>query len=334
MRSKEIRPALPARIAAWGIAFLLTVTLTITALGGPAAANRIFTDETLHIRIATDESVIREQMDKVSGEIRELAEDYSFSAEAVIGALPRTAFEELNKDTARWWTRIVAEGVMGEIPSWTAGEQITEAIASSLDMDKIPEEEQSETVRGIAVAIEKAVNRTVMPFRKALVTLAVRYTSRKADIPGMIRFAAQVPLTALVLSILLAGLIALLLGKRIRWSLKYYGASFAGAGISSLTGIVLIRNADISGMIRAASQGLDHQVRSMMSNVVTETWLAASALFLLGMTCLICYIREPACHGKHGGEHETKKNDSPDPVAENTGTAPDCRRRRSAQRSV
>ena len=334
MRSKEIRPALPARIAAWGIAFLLTVTLTITALGGLAAVNRVFTGEELHVRTATGEDVIREQMDKVSGEIRELAEDYSFSAEAVISVLSREDFEELNRETAKWWTRIMTDGIMDEIPAWTADARVTEAIAASLEPEKTPGEEWDETVKGIAIAIEKAVNRTVMPFRKALVTLAVRYTSRKADLPGMIRFAAQIPLAGIALSFLLAGVIALLLGKQIRWSLKYYGAALAGAGLSSLTGLILIRNADLGGMIRAASEGVYHQAQSMMRVVAAETWTAAAVLFIAGMICLVCYIREPGRHRTHGGAHETKKNDTPDPVTKNTGTAPACRRRRSAQRAV
>ena len=333
MRRREIRPALIARIAAWGCAFLLTVTLAVTVLTGPAALNRVFTSEDLHVRTATDESVIREQQEKVYGEIRELAEDYGFSAEEVIRMIPRKAFVSVNEQTARWWTRIVTEGAMDEIPAWTAGEEITDAIAGSLSGETIPEE-QEETAGGIAGEIEKAMNRTVMPFRKALVKLAVRYVSRKADIPGIIRFAAQIPLAGLAVSFLLAGVIALLLGKRIRWSLKFYGAAFAGAGISALAGIFLIRDADIGGMIRAASEGLNHQVQAMLGTVETEMIAAAAILCVLGIVCLVCYIREPARHGKHGGAYEKKKNHPPDPVAENPGAAPAGPRRRSAQRPV
>ena len=331
MRRKEIRPVLPARIAAWGCAFLLTVALAVTVLAGPAALNRVITSEDLHVRTATDESVIREQQEKVYGEIRELAEDYGFSADEVIRLIPREAFVSVNEQTARWWTRIVTEGAMDEIPAWTAGEEITDVIAASLNGET---EEQEETAGGIAGEIEKAMNRTVMPFRKALVKLAVRYVSRKADIPGMIRFAAQIPAASFAVSFLLAGVIALLLGKRIRWSLKFYGAAFAGAGISALAGIILIREADIGAMIRAASEGLNHQVQAMLGTVETETIAAAVLLCVLGFVCLAFYIREPARHGKHGGAYEKKKNNPPDPVAENPGTPPAGPRRRSAQRTV
>ena len=289
MNDRKTRPALPARIAAWGLAFLLTVTLTAAILGGPAAWNRILTDEGLHIRTATEDQVIRRQMDMISERIREIAEDYGFSADDVAGLISREDIEDINDRTARWWTRIVSDGVMDEIPAWTVNDSISSVILNSLDRAAIPEDELEETSRGIANEIEKAVNRTVMPFRKALVTLAVRYVNRKTDLAGMIRFASGVPLAAAVTSLFLMGVIAFLLGKRIFFSLKYYGAAFAGAGLSSLTGLVLIRYADIHGMIRAASERLDDQIRYMMKTVAAETWICAAAGLILGIICLILF---------------------------------------------
>ena len=330
MRDSEIRPALPARMLAWIIMFVLTVTLTVSALSGPAAANRIITSENLHVRTSTDESVIREQMDRVSGVIRDLAEDYSFSAEDVIAALSREEFETLNRETAEWWTRIVSEGVMDDIPAWNVSPQMTKAITDTLDSDR----DREETAKGIANEIEKAVNRTVMPLRKALVTLAVRYVSRKTDLPGIIRFVSGIPQIAVALSLFLTGLLALLLGRRVRFTLKYFGAASTGAGISAVAGIVLIRKADFDGMIRASSEGLDRQMRTMMSMVSLETWLAAGVLIILGIICLARYNHEPVRKGKHGGAHAKRKNNSPDPVPVDQGSAELRYRRRSAQRPV
>ena len=296
MTNREIRPALPARIAAWGIAFLLTVTLTIAAIGGPAAYHRVLTNEELHIRIATDETTISEQIEKTAGEIREMAEEYSFSADAVISLLSREEFADINNQAAGWWTHIVSEGIMNEIPAWKANEQIISTIYNTLNRADMTDEEREETAKGIANEIEKTVNRTVIPFRKALVTLAVRYLNRKTDLAGAIRLVSRIPQIAVALCLLFSGLIAFLLGKRIRYSLKYYGAAFAGAGLSTLTGILMIRYIDISGMIRASSERLDYQVQSMMKAVETETWICAAALIVLGMICLICYNH---CSGRH-----------------------------------
>ena len=289
MTNREIRPALPARIAAWGIAFLLTVTLTIAAIGGPAAYHRVLTNEELHVRIATDETTISEQIEKTAGEIREMAEEYSFSADAVISLLSREEFADINNQAAGWWTHIVSEGIMNEIPAWKANEQIISTIYNTLNRADMTDEEREETAKGIANEIEKTVNRTVIPFRKALVTLAVRYLNRKTDLAGAIRLVSRIPQIAVALCLFFSGLIAFLLGKRIRYSLKYYGAAFAGAGLSTLTGILMIRYIDISGMIRASSERLDYQVQLMMKAVETETWICAAALIVLGMICLICY---------------------------------------------
>ena len=289
MKDKATKPALPARIAAWGIAFLLTVTLTIAALGGPAAYHRILTDENLHISIATDESVIAEQTDRIAARIRELAEDYGFDADEVIGEISREETEEINRQAAEWWTRIVSEGIMDEIPVWTAYEQISQAVYDTMDQARYPDTDRDETAKGIVSEIEKVVTQTVMPFRKALVTVAVRYANRKIDLPGIIRFISEIPLIAGAMSLLFSGIIAFLLGKRIIVSLKYYGAAFAGAGLSSLAGILLVRTADISELIRAASERLDHQVQMMLNTVVTETWICTAVLFVAGMICLILY---------------------------------------------
>lgn len=316
MRNTEPRPAVPARIAAWGITFLLTVMLTITALGGPAAVHRVLTSEELHIRTATEDSVIQEQMDRIAGSIRDIAEEYGFSADDVTGMISREEIADVNNRAASWWTNIVSEGVMDEIPAWTVSEEINNIILNAMDTADIPEEEQEETAKGAANEIEKAVNRTVMPFRKALITLAFRYVSKKTDLPGIIRFVSRVPQCAAAASLLLAGVIAFLLGKRIRFSLKYYGAAFAGAGLSALTGILIIRGFDISGMIRASSERLDHQVQSMMRAVVTETWICAAALFVLGMGCLLWYNHLAARADHRGGAYETKENHSQDPVAQ------------------
>lgn len=339
MKSSEIRPALPARIAAWGIVFLLTIALTVSALSFPAAANRVLTSEELHSATATDKSIIREQMETVNGKIQDMADDYAFSAEAVISELQADVFTDINRKTAEWWTNILSkdhsDDNLTEIPMWTADEKITNAIYNTLNKQIIPEEsERAETAKGITSEIEKAVNRTVMPFRKALLTLAVRYSSRKTDVAGIIRFVSQIPRITAAASLLLAGIIALLLGKNIRYSLKYYGAAFAGAGISALTGIILLKNADFTGMLREASEGLNHQVETMMKTSVTETWILAAVLTVAGFVCLICYIREPVQPGKHGGMHEKKKDNMPDSVATDPGTGELRYRRRSAQRTV
>lgn len=297
MTDREIRPALPARIAAWGIAFLLTVTLTVATLSGPAAFHRILTNEELHIESATDDTVIREQMEKVAETVRDLAEEYAFSADDVISLLSREEFADINDRAARWWTRIVSEGIMDEIPAWTANEAVSAAVLDTLDTGRVPEDEREEIAKGITSEIEKTVNQTIMPFRKALVTMAVRYVNRKTDLPGIIRFISKVPQAAAVASLFLAGLIAFLLGKRIRFSLKYYGAAFAGAGLSALAGLLLVRSADIGGMIRASSERLEDQIQAMMKPVVTETWACAAALVVLGIICLLCYNRFSARTG-------------------------------------
>ena len=95
---KKTKPYLPARIASWICAVLLTAVLTGTVLC--TAAVRALTSEENHIRIATAPQVIDGQMERIAGAVRDLAEVYGFSAEPVIRAVSRDEITELNASMA------------------------------------------------------------------------------------------------------------------------------------------------------------------------------------------------------------------------------------------
>ena len=60
-------PCIPARIAAWVCAVLLTIVLACTLLGMTAA--RMLSSEESHVRISTDRQVIAGQMEKIAGAV-------------------------------------------------------------------------------------------------------------------------------------------------------------------------------------------------------------------------------------------------------------------------
>ena len=291
MNDQRKAPGLLSRSAAWTASVLLTVLITVTLFAG--AGVHAATSEDMHVRISTDPSIVSGQMERIADVIRELAEDYPFSASDAVSAVSTEELEALNRETAQWWTLIVTDGIMGDIPAWSS-EKVRAAVEKSIDRDKLPADtDPSQVSAEVAQAIEKTVQKSILPVRKALISMAVRYLNRRIDLPGAIHTASQVPWAGAACCFLLTGLIALLTGKEIRRILKYYGASFAGAGIASLFGLVMTAIADIPSMIRESSAGLAEQAGKALGNVMLVYGMGAFILLATGICCLAVYRRNP-----------------------------------------
>lgn len=311
MMTKKTKPCLPARIAAWAAAVLLTIALTGTLLGTTAA--RMLASEESHIRISTDRQVIAGQMERIAGIVRDLAEEYGFSPEPVISAVSRDEITDLNTRMAKWWTRIVTEGIMDDVPSWSA-DSLIPTIMETTDPEKVSGD-LYENAAEAAGELEKAIRETAMPVRISLISFGVRYLNRRIDLPGAVRTVSQLPLLGAAACLLLAGLIALLTAKKIRISLKYYGAAFGGAGIAAAFCMILAGTAGIQGMISRVSETMSRQTGLAVREMALEGGLYILILLTAGVICLARYIRPEKSVSHSGGKYAEEPNGSPDPVA-------------------
>ena len=299
MSMKKTKPYLPARIASWICAVLLTTVLTGTVLC--TAAVQALTSEENHIRIATDPQVIDGQMERIAGAVRDLAEEYGFSAEPVIRAVSRDEITELNTSMAGWWTKIVTEGIMDDEPSWTA-DALVPVMLETMDPEADSSDSYEKAVKA-AEEIEKTVRAGAMPVRMPILSFGLRYLRRMADIPGAVRTASRLPVLGAAAGLLLAGLIALLTAAGIRVSLRYYGAAFGGAGIAAAFCMILARTAGIPEMISEASEGMSRQAGLAFREMALETGLYILILLAAGTACLVTYIRSGKCGNRRGGKH-------------------------------
>lgn len=313
MNRQYRNPSVPARIAAWVTALAMTFAITLTLIGWTCV--NILISEDLHVQTATNEYIVSGQMDRVSNTIRELSEKYGFSADNVISALNREEFISADREMAKWWSHITTEGVMStEVPAWSAN-SLLPVIEESLVPEMMPEDQSStEVAQEIGLALEKEAKRTMMPVRRTLITLGFRYLDKRIDIPGAVRLINKAPEAGAVICILLAGMIALLTGKNIRTSLKYYGGALAGAGISAAFALILIRHFGIMDMVRGSSKGLSDQISIMMRLAGTKYIMGIAILLAAGIICLLIYIRTKMDRTANGGTNETGKGHSPDPV--------------------
>ena len=306
-----------ARFCAMAAAVLLTASLTVTLLC--AITLHGLTSEDLHIRAAADDESVSEQMDQISAFIGELADDYGFGAEEVTAAFSAEELKELNREVAAWWTRMINEGVLDPMPEWSS-ENVRAAVMESVDETRVPADMSREDItEEIVEVIRKRVREITMPVRRALLQKGFQFLRKRVDPADAVRFLSQGTAAAAAGSLVLAGLIALLTGKRIRASLRYFGAALAGAGIASIFGGLVVRSAGVQSMIGEVSKGLSVQASYILRTVTTEGIIAAAVLLAGGILCLILDIRDPAC--RRGEYDEKKQNRSHDSLGEDSGAA-------------
>ena len=280
------RALLPERGAAWILTFLLTVMLSVTLLSVIAVQG--LSSAGFHLSVATDEGLMDTQMAHIHEQVDRMAEEYGFSAEAVKTSISREELKEKNSEAAAWWTMLLTEGEMGGFPRWDAS-SIEEAVYSTIDAEKSAEEP-----RAVVADVVTVVERTVFPMRESLLTAGMKYAETAVDLAGSIRSLRKVPLFALALSLLIAGLIALLLGREIFRSLKHFGSAAAGTGLVLLAVCAAVWIMRPGEMIAQASERLAGTFSFLMGRIGLSTGIMIVLLLAIGYSCLILYRKKAA----------------------------------------
>jgi len=273
------------KIIGWLLAFLLTGCLVlfcvlyagwqavVPALNeGGAPLNRSVTDG---------------EMALISRKITELGELYGFTPGPVIAAVDRETVEEMEHKSAQWWTSILTLGKVGEQPVLQKAkvEQVLRE-DKALVGDASPEDAQflaSEATE----AVQTSVARIVLPFRQPVIRLGLVEVNKRIDIADMVRFFTGTPWAVLALCALLAGLIALLESRKLRFSLPYIGSALGAAAIVLAVLVILAGSAGIQALLLDASASLALQAEALASAAVLRICVLAGVM-LLG--CVACFI--------------------------------------------
>jgi hypothetical protein len=273
------------KIIGWLLAFLLTGCLVlfcvlyagwqavVPALNeGGAPLNRSVTDG---------------EMALISRKITELGELYGFTPGPVIAAVDRETVEEMEHKSAQWWTSILTLGKVGEQPVLQKAkvEQVLRE-DKALVGDASPEDAQF-LASEAAEAVQTSVARIVLPFRQPVIRLGLVEVNKRIDIADMVRFFTGTPWAVLALCALLAGLIALLESRKLRFSLPYIGSALGAAAIVLAVLVILAGNAGIQALLLDASASLALQAETLASAAVLRICVLAGVM-LLG--CAACFI--------------------------------------------
>ena len=229
--------------------------------------------------------VIREEQQLAKERITKLAGLYGFEAEPVISLVSEDTLRDLNSQASQWWGTLIRKGKPGETLRWNTSE--LEQVLASDPLLKEQESEEREEYLEVSAAedVRSSILHMVLPMRTQVIRLGMREIGKRVDLPSIVSFFLDVPWAALALCALLAGLIALLQGKKFHDAALYIGSALGGAALVLAALMVLYLCAGILPMIREASAGLTIQYQSVVSGTMIRAGILAAAM---AAGCILC----------------------------------------------
>ena len=271
------------KILAVLLAFMLTGTLILFSVS--FLGRQIILPAMNEGGAQVSDAVIREEQQLARERVTRLADLYGFDAEPVVSLIGEETLRDLNSQASRWWSTVLQDGTAGESLRWDTRE-LEQVLASDprLAANKDPERDEYLEVSA-AEDVRNSILRMVLPMRVQVIRLGLQEIGKRIDLPNIITFFLEVPWAALALCALLAGLIALLQGKKFHDAALYIGSAMGGAALVLAALMALYLCAGILPMIREASAGLTIQYRSILSGTMIRAGILTAAL---AAGCVLC----------------------------------------------
>ena len=271
------------KILAVMLAFMLTGTLILFSVS--FLGRQIILPAMNEGGAQVSDAVIREEQQLARERVTRLADLYGFDAEPVVSLIGEETLRDLNSQASRWWSTVLQDGTTGESLRWDTRE-LEQVLASDprLAANKDPERDEYLEVSA-AEDVRNSILRMVLPMRVQVIRLGLQEIGKRIDLPNIITFFLEVPWAALALCALLAGLIALLQGKKFHDAALYIGSAMGGAALVLAALMALYLCAGILPMIREASAGLTIQYRSILSGTMIRAGILTAAL---AAGCVLC----------------------------------------------
>jgi len=283
------RESLGKRVISWLLAFLLAAALIL--FGVSFAFRGIAAPALAEGGSVVSDDVRAREMELIREKTTSLADLYGFSPEPVIACVDENLLRDLNRQSALWWKGLVTDGVPGEAPDWDTTRLEMTLYADEQMIARYGERQAEEVAAKACTEVIRTVNRVVLPMRTLAISAALEKIGKRIDLADLVRFLLQVPPAALAVSALLAGLIALLEGRRFSRCLRYIGAALGAAALVLVVLAILLSFSGFPGMIREASESLAVQLESLSSGLQIRQGLLVLALTAGCAGCLFLYRR-------------------------------------------
>ena len=284
------RPSRGWRIPAWICAVLLTGTLTLTVFAGVGL--RAVTDRELYLRAAQNEGAVALQAEEIRKDTETLAKEMGFDPERVLALITPERIRELNRTAANWWMDSLNAGEMTEEPRFFfegAADALMEDPAFTEGKDSLQAKKDADLAE---FRLNAVVRRNVVKFRNLLMKAGYQFAGRRIYLPKAVAALGRAPLILGLMSVLLAGLIALMMSRRILASGLWIGGAMSAAGLVTAGGYALIRALNLRGMLSEASPVLGLQFAGMAGTLTAWILGAAAVLLILGVPLMMLGRKE------------------------------------------
>ena len=271
------------KIIAFLLAFLLTGALIL--FGVSFTARQVILPALGSGGAPVSNGLIREEQQLARERVTGIAGIYGFDPEPVAGLITEDVLRDLNSQASDWWSMLLQEGWVGDAPSWSTAE-LEQVIAADPALNSAEDSDEAESVAAAAAeSIRNSVVRMVLPMRLQTFRLGMKEVSKRVDVVSLITFFMQISWTALALSALLAGLIALLRSRNFSGSVQFIGSALGGAALVLAALMILVLCSGILPMIREASSGLTIQYQGVVSGILLRGGILAACM---AAGCILC----------------------------------------------
>lgn len=280
MKKERKMPCAAARVFAFLTALALVLTLGVTMAG--LLGVQVMTSPALYNRAASNPEVLDRQMARIEEKIRQAAEEYGFAPETLIPLVRRESVEGLNREIAAWATDFGTRGKTGPLPVFylSGGEEALRADENwTSGMDPRMVKSMAET---ITLRVSEKIRKTSVLFRDSLLQSLISKVGARLPLGTLFATVRKIPPVAALASLMLAGVIALLMSRNIRYAGRYIGGAMGACGLLMLLGLLMVKRINIQGMIAEASEIFAMQYRIVAGTLTWETVGMAAALILLG----------------------------------------------------
>ncbi len=282
--NKRKGPGRAARCTAAVLGVLLTLMLWLT--GETMILGHVAFSGTVYNAVSRDGSVLQAQKEVIREKVELLASEKGFDTDNVMAAITDESLTELNRAAGEWIRSTLSSGRAGEVPAYPS-EGIRQALEKDAEYIKTlsPLLKEKHLTTNTA-AIRKIVEDKSMRMRTLLLKGAVKTAGKEISVRAVAMALGKLPLVTGLLSLLLAGLILLLTGRRPVMSLRWIGASLMAAAALLLLVLPLIPLLGLGDLLQSVSSMLAREASLMMLALCLESLLAAlimGAAGFLGM---------------------------------------------------
>ena len=280
---KEALPGKGARAMAWAAGLLLTLCLFLAA----ATARGILplADGGMLEKAMTAPAVLDAQEKRISEQVLATAKRNGLAPEGLPAVVPRDELETLNRASAERLTAFLQTGTLGEAPAWEA-EAMTEALWQAFSAEGADPETAEEKIYAVAERFGGIVSETVSPFRETALRLAEKTLKSRVQMPAVYALLQRLPGLLGAACLLLAGLIALAVSRKISRAFRYIGAAMIAAGLLLALALLTVRLLSSGGLPAGDFPVLAAEYAELAGAVRGSLLAAAAALIVPGAALL------------------------------------------------